>query len=115
WVNKYFGEIPAGPAVDAPVKELVTLDATRYLSMEDRVHLPLLRIGMPTVYARHEDEAALDLLSNILGGGKTSLFYKNLVKDGLAVQAGVSHPCQELACQFSMYALANPARGGNLA
>ena len=115
WVNKYFGEIPAGPEVDAPVKELVTLDETRYLSMEDRVHLRLLRIGMPTVYARHEDEAALDLLSNILGGGKTSLFYKNLVKDGLAVQAGVSHPCQELACQFSMYALANPARGGNLA
>lgn len=115
WVNKYFGEIPSGPKVDAPKKELVTLDETRYLSMEDRVHLPLLRIGMPTVYARHQDEAALDLLSNILGGGKTSLFYKNLVKDGLAVQAGVSHPCQELACQFSMYALANPARGSNLA
>ncbi|BAJ03124.1 M16 family metallopeptidase [Shewanella violacea] len=115
WVNKYFGEIPAGPAVKSAEKHLVTLDKTRYISMEDKVHLPLLRISFPTVYARHKDEAALDLLSNILGGGKTSIFYKNLVKDGFAVQAGVSHPCQELACQFSMYALANPAKGGNLA
>lgn len=115
WVNQYFGEIPSGPAVTADEKPLVTLDKTRYISLEDRVHLPLIRIGFPTVYARHQDEAALDLLSNILGGGKTSLFYKNLVKDGFAVQAGVSHPCQELACQFSMYALANPAKGGQLA
>ncbi|MFT5790243.1 MAG: zinc protease, partial [Shewanella sp.] len=115
WVNKYFGEIPAGPEVKVPVKALVTLDETRYLSMEDRVHLPLIKMAMPTVYARHADEPALDLLSNILGGGKTSIFYKNLVKDGYAVQAGVSHPCQELACQFSMYALANPAKGGTLA
>ncbi|MPY22563.1 pitrilysin family protein [Shewanella sp. YLB-07] len=115
WVNTYFGEIPAGPAVKADEKHLLTLDKTRYISMEDKIHLPLLRIAFPTVYARHQDEAALDLLSNILGGGKTSIFYKNLVKDGYAVQAGVSHPCQELACQFSMYALANPAKGGNLA
>jgi len=115
WVNQYFGEIPSGPAVKADEKPLITLNKTRYISMEDRVHLPLIRIGFPTVYARHQDEAALDLLSNILGGGKTSLFYKNLVKDGFAVQAGVSHPCQELACQFSMYALANPAKGGQLA
>ncbi|MCE9679159.1 insulinase family protein [Shewanella sp. AS1] len=114
WVNKYFGEIPRGPAVSNDEKTLVTLDKTRYISMEDRVHLPLLRIGFPTVYAGHQDEAPLDLLANIIGGGPTSLVYKNLVKDGYAVQAGVSHPCQELACQFSVFALANPARGGQL-
>ncbi|QSX29081.1 insulinase family protein [Shewanella cyperi] len=114
WVNKYFGEIPAGPQVQPLPKTLVTLDKTRYISMEDKVHLPLLRLAFPTVYAQHEDEAALDLLANILGGGKTSLVYKNLVKDGYAVQAGASHPCQELACQLAFYALANPARGGSL-
>ncbi|MBE8167587.1 MAG: insulinase family protein, partial [Shewanella sp.] len=115
WVNKYFGEIPRGPEViDAPKKE-ITLDKTRYISMEDKVHLPLLRIGFPTVYARHEDEAPLDLLANIIGGGKTSILYKNLVKDGYAVQASASHPCSELACQFSVFAVANPAKGGKLA
>ncbi|MCE9686575.1 insulinase family protein [Shewanella sp. AS16] len=115
WVDKYFAAIPSGPAVSAAPKSLVTLDKTRYLSMEDKVHLPLIRIGFPTVYARHADEPALDLLANIIGGGKTSLIYKDLVKDGYAVQAGVSHPCQELACLFSVYALANPAKGGKLA
>ncbi|MCH1928566.1 insulinase family protein [Shewanella sp. A25] len=115
WVNKYFGEIPRGLEVLAEAKNLVTLDQTRYLSMEDNVHLPLIRIGFPTVYASHPDEAALDLLANILGGGKTSLVYKNLVKDGYAVQASVSQPCQELACQMSIYALANPEKGATLA
>lgn len=114
WVEKYFGDIPRGPEVKAEAKPLVTLDKTRYISMQDRVHLPLLRIGFPTVYSQHPDEAALDLLANILGGGKTSLLYKNLVKNGYAVQAGVSHPCRELSCQLAIYALANPAKDGNL-
>ncbi|MGL4613168.1 MAG: M16 family metallopeptidase [Shewanella sp.] len=115
WINQYFGEIPKGPEVLPDPKIPVALASTRYISMEDKVHLPLIRMAFPTVYASHGDEAALDLLANILGGGKTSLLYKNLVKDGYAVQASVSHPCQELACQMSIYALANPAKGVTLA
>ncbi|MDO6679080.1 pitrilysin family protein [Shewanella sp. 4_MG-2023] len=114
-VNKYFGELKRGPEVSADPKTPVVLDKTRYISMEDKVHLPLIYMGFPTVYARHKDEAALDLLANILGGGKTSLLYKNLVKDGYAVQASVGHPCQELACSLTLYALANPASGATLA
>ncbi|MEC8375601.1 MAG: insulinase family protein [Pseudomonadota bacterium] len=115
WVKKYFGDIPAGPEVEQPEPELVTLPETRYMTLEDKVHLPLLQITFPTVYARHEDEAPLDVLSDILGGGKTSLFYKNLVKEGLAVQAVVSHPCRELACEFQLLALGNPAKMQSLA
>ncbi|MDF0534779.1 pitrilysin family protein [Shewanella sp. A32] len=115
WVNKYFSDIPRGPDVTPLAKPLVTLDKTRYVSMEDNIHLPLIQIGFPTVYARHKDEAPLDLLANILGGGKTSILYKNLVKDGYAVQAGASHPCQELSCKLTVYALANPAKGSALA
>jgi len=110
WIKKYFGEIPAGPAVEEPEPQPVTLTETRYMTLEDKVHLPLLQITYPTVYGRHEDEAPLDVLADILGGGKTSLFYKNLVKEGMAVQAVVSHPCRELACEFQLLALANPAK-----
>ncbi len=110
WVKKYFGEIPAGPAVEEPEPQPVTLNETRYVTLEDKVHLPLLQITYPTVYGRHEDEAPLDVLADILGGGKTSLFYKNLVKESMAVQAVVSHPCRELACEFQLLALANPAK-----
>lgn len=115
WIQKYFGAIPAGPEVSEPDPQPVTLDKTRFVTLEDNVHLPLLQITFPTVYARHPDEAPLDVLSDILGGGKTSLFYKNLVKSGVAVQAGVSHPCRELACEFQLIALANPAVSGSLA
>ena len=112
---KYFGSIPRGPEVNMPEKNTVTLDADRYISMEDNVHLPLLYMSFPTVSGRHADEAPLDLLAQILGGGKTSLFYKNLVKNQLAVQATVNHPCAELACTFNMLALPHPASGKSLA
>ncbi|WP_257171418.1 pitrilysin family protein [Colwellia sp. M166] len=114
-VNKYFGSIPRGPEVKMPEKPSFTINADRYISMEDNVHLPLVYMSYPTVSVRHEDEAALDLLSSILGGGKTSLLYKNLVKNQLAVQASVSHPCAELACTFNLLALPHPASGKTLA
>ncbi len=114
-VNKYFGSIPKGPEVKDPAPQTVTLDKDRYISMEDNVSLPLIYMSFPTTYGRSEDEAPLDVLSSILGQGRTSLFYKNLDKKGLTVQSGVSHPCQELACQFTLYALPNPAKGQSLA
>ena len=114
-VNKYFGSIPRGPEVTMPTKTAIVLKQDRYISMEDNVHLPLVYMSYPTVYVRHEDEAPLDLLSSILGGGKTSLLYKNLVKNQLAVQASVSHPCAELACTFNLFALPHPSAGKSLA
>jgi len=114
-VVKYFGSIPAGPAVDMPDKTPIKLSTDRYISMQDNVQLPLVYMSFPTVNARHMDEAPLDLLSQILGGGKTSLFYKNLVKTQFAVQASVNHPCAELGCTFNMFALPHPASGKTLA
>lgn len=114
WVAKYFGSIPTGPKVEQAERHLVTLEQDTYVSFEDEVYLPLLQLTFPTVYVRHQDEAPLDVLSDILGGGKTSLFYKNLVKDNHAVQAVVSHPCRELACEFQLIALANPTKSLNL-
>jgi len=114
-VEQYFGSIPRGPEIGMPEKPSFTLEEDRYISMEDNVHLPLVYMSYPTVSGRHEDEAPLDVLSSILGGGKTSLLYKNLVKNQLAVQASVGHPCAELACTFTLLALPHPASGKTLA
>ena len=113
-VNKYFGSIPRGPEVVNAPKSKVTLTEDRYVSFEDNINLPLVFMAFPTVHARHEDEAPLDVLAEILGGGKTSILYKNLVRNGLAVQSQVRHGCQELACTFTMLALPNPAAGKTL-
>ncbi|MEW6993237.1 M16 family metallopeptidase [Colwelliaceae bacterium MEBiC 14330] len=115
WVSKYFGSLKAGPAVENIAKTPITLASNRYYSFSDNVSLPLLYISFPTVYGMHEDEPALDVLANILGNGPTSLLYKNLVKSGVAVQAGASHPCRELACGMNFYALPNPQQGMSLA
>lgn len=113
--SKYFSPIPRGPEVEKAQVEPVVLDKDRYISMEDNVHLPLVYMSYPTVTGRHPDEAPLDILSQILGGGKTSLLYKNLVKNQIAVQAQVNHPCTELACRFNLLALPHPASGKSLA
>lgn len=108
WVKKYFGGIPRGPEVADPIYHPVTLDKDRYISMQDNVSLPLMYMSYPTVHLNHPDEAPLDVLMYILGTGKTSLLYKNMVKNGKAVQANASHGCAELSCQFSIFALPTP-------
>lgn len=116
WVQKYFGAIPEGPAIPDPIKAPVTLDADRYISLEDKgAQLPLLYMSWPTVYLAHPDEAPLDVLYSIMGEGQTSLLYKNLQKPGLTVQASAGHACRELACSFSLIALANPSKVQSLA
>jgi len=114
WVNQYFGSIPRGPEVAKPVPTEVTLDADRYISLEDNVSLPLIQMEFPTVYRNHPDEAPLDVLASIMGQGRTSLLYKNLVREGFAVQATTGHGCRELYCGFSLFALPNPQSGKTL-
>ena len=115
WIEKYFGPIPRGPEVKDPVYTEVTLDADRYISMEDNVQLPLLFMSWPTVHANHPDEAPLDVLMSVMGEGRTSLLYKNLEKSGLAIQASAGHGCQELTCEFTLYAYSNPGMVSSLA
>ena len=114
-VKKYFGPIPRGPEVRDPKPVEVRLEEDRYISYEDNVQLPAVVMNIPTVYARHPDEAPLDVLVNILGQGETSLLYRDLVKPGLAVNAQASHGCRELSCSFQIFALPNPAKGQSLA
>lgn len=112
--EKYFGPIPKGPEVVNMPKQLVTLDKDRYISYEDNVRFPMIKMTFPSVHNYHPDEAPLDVLADILGGGSnTSIFYKNFEKTGLAIQANVSNPCSELAGEFSITVL--PMPGGTLA
>ena len=107
-VEKYFSSIPKGPAVTKTQVPAPVLTKDRYLSYEDNIRFPMLRMVFPTVPTYHPDEAPLDYLAEILGGGKNSLFYKNFVKSQKAVQANASHPSSELAGEFTLSILAYP-------
>ena len=113
WVSKYFRGIPRGPDVEDPIYTPVTLEQDRYISLQDNLALPLMYMAFPTVSLNHPDEAPLDVFMSILGVGKTSLLYKNMIKSGKAVQAQSNHGCRELSCEFTMLALPTP--GNSLA
>jgi zinc protease len=111
YAEKYFGPIKRGPAV--PVQKLPepVLTADRYVSYEDNVRFPMLQMVFPTVPEGHPDDIALTALADILGSGKTSLLYKNLVKPQKAVQAQAYQRTSELAGEFTMVALSLPGKG----
>ncbi len=99
-VEKYFAPIPRGPEVEKAKPVNFTIEKDRYISYEDNVRFPMLMMQYPTVPANDADEPALDILAEIIGGGKSSIMYKNFVKNKKAVGASCSHPCYELAGEF---------------
>lgn len=108
YAEKYFGSIPKGPEVKNLDKPLITLDNDRYISYEDNIRFPMIQMSFPTVYNYHPDEAALDILADIIGGGKTSIFYKNIEKAQKAIAASASHPTSELGGELSISIRAYP-------
>ena len=80
WVQRYFGEIPRGPAMPArPAVQAVTVPKDTFLVMEDKVQLPRLYYSWPSAKAFHADDASFDLLAYVLAGDKNSRLYKRLV------------------------------------
>ncbi len=114
-VVKYFGPIPRGPEVEQMPPEPARIERDRYVTLEDNIHLPAIAMLVPTVHYYHEDEAPLDMAARIIGQGQASLLYKRLVQTGRAVNAFVSHPCRELACEMSFIVIQNPNSGETLA
>jgi zinc protease len=110
-VEKYFGNIPSGPEVEAMKLDAPVLESDRYVSYIDKnIRFPALVFTYPTVPRFHPDEAALDVLADILGGGRGSYFYKNFVANMKAIQAQASHPASELAGEFQMFVLPFPGQ-----
>lgn len=107
-VEKYFGSIPAGPAVENMKPVMAKLDKDRYVSYEDNVRFPMLRMTFPTPESGHKDEPALDVLAEVLGQGKNSIFYKNFVKEQKALSASASNSASELAGEFGISVMAYP-------
>jgi len=82
WVNRYFGGIPRGPQMPArPVVPAFTVARDTFLVQEDKVTLPRLYKTWHSVKLFHPDDAALDVLADVLAGDKNSRLYKRLVFD----------------------------------
>jgi zinc protease len=100
--EKYFAGVPVGPEVKKQTVTPVKLESTRYISYEDNVKFPMLKMVWPTGPAYSKDEAALDILGSILYGGKSTPFYTAFVKSQKASSVNVYNSSSELAGKFEI-------------
>ena len=113
WIEEYFGTIAPGRPVDRLTGWIPTLDGEHRALAEDEVELPRLYMQWhaPGYYAPGDGE--FDLLSSILGSGKTSRLYQTLVYElQIAQDVRVSQASRELSGVFGITATAAP--GHNL-
>ena len=113
-VEKYFGSIQRGPAVDAVKVPAPKVESNRYISYVDNyAKLPMLSIAYPTVPDFHKDIPALAALSQVLGQGKTSVLFQQLTKKQLALQASTMNYISELSGE--LHFVISPYPGKSLA
>jgi zinc protease len=111
--TKYFGKIPRGPALSKLRATQPVLTGEIRGSMEDRVALARRYLVWHSVPEFHGDEPALDYLAAILGGGRTSRLYKDLVYDRqIAQDVNAGNGASELAGLFQI--TVTPRRGQSM-
>lgn len=109
--EKYFGPIPPGPQVTKTILPVVTLASDRYVSYTDNyAKVPMLIKTYPTVPNYNKDMGALSCLSQIIGQGKNSILYQQMVKPQIALMATANSRLSELAGEFSIQLTPLPGR-----
>jgi len=110
-VNKWFGEIPRGkpvPPIGAPV---AFLSEEKRIVLEDKVQLPRLYINWLSPKHFSPGDAELDILANVLAGGKNSRLYKRLVYDLQIAQDVTAY--QDASMLNSTFSIIATARSGH--
>jgi zinc protease len=109
-VEYWFADVKAGPHVPplhVPAAELtgVTKD-----TITDQVQLPRIYLAWLTPPLFHPGDAALDIVSGVLTGGKNSRLYKRLVYDmQLAQDVSAAEQSSEFGSIYTIVATARPS------
>lgn len=108
-VTHWFQEIPAGPIVDRPTPVAFELPQPKHLILEDNVQLPRIYIAYPTPAIYTPGDAELDVVANVLTGGKTSRLFQKLVYElGIAQNVSAYQSSQALGSMFLITVTARP-------
>ncbi len=110
-VEKWFAEIPRGPAVPPIAPPAVALTEVARRTITDRVQLPRIYLAWHTPRHFAPGDAALDLVANLLASGKNSRLYKRLVYDmQIAQDVFAFQQSQALGSTFLVVATARPGQ-----
>jgi zinc protease len=110
-VEKWFGEIPAGAPVPPVAPPAAQLTGVTRRTLTDAVSLPRLYVGWltPPLYA--PGDAALDMVSSVLTGGKSARLTKRLMYDAqIAQNVTAVQQSGALGSSYLIVATAQPGR-----
>ena len=107
--EKYFGRLPAGPAPGAVKAVEPPQKSERRVSIEHKEQ-PILVMAYRRPNQLDKDDMALDVAAEVLAGGRTSLMYRELVRDSkvaLAAGAQPSFPGEKYPNLFLIFVVPN--------
>ncbi|MEO7156261.1 MAG: insulinase family protein, partial [Vicinamibacterales bacterium] len=108
-VEKWFSDVPAGKPVPALSVPTPVLDGVRKKTITDRVQLPRLYLSWHTPALLKPGDAEMDIVSNLLSGGKNSRLYRRLVYDlQIAQDVNAFQQSQALSSSYLIMATARP-------
>jgi len=107
--ERYFGDIARAPAPTRTPPPPVTLAADVHAVLEDRVQVPRVYDTWHTMKAFAEGDAALDVLANVLAGGRSSRLYRRLVYElQIATDVVAFQDGGRIDGKFELWATARP-------
>jgi predicted Zn-dependent peptidase len=108
-VEKYFGDIPRGPASIAPPAPIPTLPAPVSETIRDRVAAVMISRNWAVPGLNDKDAAALDVAAGVLGGLASSRLDNALVKrEKLVVSVSADNDSFAQVGMFAIRALVRP-------
>ena len=108
-VEKWFAEVPRGAEVVPVGAPAASLTGVTRKTLKDRVGLPRLYLAWLTPRHFAPGDAALDVVSAVLSGGKNSRLYKRLVYDlQIAQDVAAFQASAALGSSFQIIATARP-------
>jgi len=115
-VEKWFSDVPAGAPVERVKAPAAGLNAVKRATLTDKVSLPRLYLAWitPALYA--PGDAALDVVSIVLAGGKNSRLYKRLVYElQIAQDVAAFQASKALNSEYQIIVTARPPAAGTSA
>jgi zinc protease len=110
-VEKWFSDVPAGKPVPPLTAPTAVLDGVKKKTITDRVQLPRLYLAWLTPAMLKPGDAELDIVSNLLTGGKNARLYKRLVYDmQIAQDVNAGQQSQALDSNFMIITTARPGQ-----